>query len=148
MVARLDKVQEDLPFIIEPLGAEPWSLLHGDFRLDNLLYRPDGSMVVLDYQLLGYGRPGWDVAYFITTALSPDHRRQEEHLLRHYHDALTRAGIHEYSWEQLVADSHSTKMLLAHRFVGSFDSIDTDMADHPDSFMDVLATRVMGWIED
>ncbi|NNC76207.1 MAG: phosphotransferase [Acidimicrobiia bacterium] len=146
MVARLEQAQEDLPVIIEPLGTEPWTVLHGDFRLDNLMYRPDGEVVVLDYQLLGYGRPGWDVAYFITTALSPDHREHEEHLLRHYHDALRRAGVTSYGWEQLLADNEATKLLLAHRFVGSLDSIETEMAGQPESFIELLVQRVVGWV--
>ncbi len=147
MMARLDQVQEDLPVIIEPLGNEPWTLLHGDYRLDNLLYRPTGDLVVVDYQLIGYGRPGWDVAYFVTTALSPDHREAEEHLLRHYHDALQKAGVTTYSWEQLLADTHATKLLLAHRFVGSIDTMDTEMEGQPDSLLELLVKRVVGWLD-
>ena len=74
VLARLDEIQGRVPEICSMLAAEPWTLLHGDFRLDNLLFRPDGDIVVLDLQGLAYGRPAIDVAYFITSALTVDHR--------------------------------------------------------------------------
>ena len=78
IVARLDEIQERVPAISASLAAAPWTLLHGDFRLDNLLFRPDDEIVVLDLQGLSAGRPAVDVAYFITTALDAEHRDEEE----------------------------------------------------------------------
>lgn len=146
VIKRLDQVQIELPAMLEVLGSDPWTLLHGDYRLDNLMYRPDGELVVLDYQLLGLGRPGWDVAYFITTALTADHRDEEGQMLRHYHDALVAKGVSSYSYDDLVADTEATKLLLAHRMVGSIDTLDTRMDGHDTSFVDLLVERVVGWI--
>lgn len=147
MVALMDKVQDDLPSYLSPLGQEPSTLLHGDYRLDNVLFRPTGDVVVLDYQLLAYGRPGWDVAYFITTALTPDHRHEESQMLHVYHDALVQAGVTNYSFDQLAADCEATKLLLAHRMVGSGnDMLQTEMAGQEDSFLDLIVGRVFGWL--
>lgn len=146
MMERLDEIQERSPEISSALAAEPWTLLHGDFRLDNLLFRPDDTMVVIDLQGVSSGRPAFDVAYFITTALTAEHLDEEERLLRTYHDALIEAGVSSYSWEQLVRDCELTKELLAHRMVGSADVLDTEMTDGDDAFLDVLQLRVLDWL--
>lgn len=147
MVARLDEIQERSPEISDALAAEPWTLLHGDYRLDNLLFRPNGEIVVLDLQGVSRGRPGFDVTYFITTALTAEHREEEEHLLRTYHDALVAAGIESYSWEQLVVDCKLTKELLAHRLVGTADVLNTTISGQDDQFLDVLQLRVLDWLD-
>lgn len=145
-VAHLDEIQERVPDISASLAAEPWTLLHGDFRLDNLLYRSNGEIVVLDLQGLGMGRPAVDVAYFITTALTAEHREEEEQLLRTYHDALVGAGVSSYSWAQLGDDCHATKEMLAHRIVGSADVLNTSVSGDGDALMDVMQLRVLDWL--
>jgi len=147
MIAKIDALEERIPEAVDRLVEPPWSLLHGDYRLDNILFRPEGDPVVVDYQAIGYGRPGWDVAYFITTALSPEHRDEEDSLLRTYHDALIGAGATGHSFEQLRADVVLTKDLLAHRMIGAGDLIDTALEGRDDSFVDLAAARIMGWVD-
>ena len=146
MLARLDEIQERAPTISDSLAAAPWTLLHGDYRLDNVLFRSDDEIVVLDLQGVGAGRPAVDVAYFITTALTAEHRDEEEQLLRTYHDALVAAGISTYSFEQLVEDAHLTKEMLAHRLVGSADVLDTSVSGDSDALLDVMQLRVLDWL--
>ena len=146
-MARLDEIQGRVPAISEALAAEPWTLLHGDFRLDNLLFRSDDEIVVLDFQGLSSARPAVDVAYFITTALTAEHRGAEEVLLRTYHEALVGAGVTSYSWDQLVRDCHHTKEMLAHRLVGTADVLDTSITGEDDAFLDVLQLRVLNWLD-
>ncbi len=146
MLERLDAIQERVPEICSFLAAEPWTLLHGDFRLDNVLFRPNGEVVVLDFQGLSSGRPAVDVAYFITTALTAEHRLEEQPLLRSYHDALVAAGVSSYSFDELVRDGELAKELLAHRLVGSADLIDTSAAADGVAFMDVIQLRVLDWL--
>jgi aminoglycoside/choline kinase family phosphotransferase len=146
MLERLDAIQERIPEICSLLAAEPWTLLHGDYRLDNVLFRPNGEMVVLDFQGLSSGRPAVDVAYFITTALTAEHCDEERPLLRSYHDALVAAGQSSYSFNDLVRDCQLAKELLAHRLVGSADVLDTSVAADGDAFMDVIQLRVLDWL--
>ena len=52
-----------------------FALMHGDYRLDNLLFDPDRTHVtVVDWQTLGAGLPARDLAYFTGTSLMPDVR--------------------------------------------------------------------------
>jgi hypothetical protein len=147
MLDRLDAIHERSPDICASLAAEPWTLLHGDFRLDNVLFRPNGDTLVLDFQMLAAGRPAVDVAYFITTALTADHREEEEGLLRTYHDALVAAGESSYSWEQLARDCELAKELIAHRNVGNADAIDTSVDGNSDDVLDVMQLRMLAWLD-
>jgi len=76
----------------------PWTVVHGDFRLDNLLFGGE-RVAVLDWQTVKLGPPMQDVAYFIGSALQPEDRRvHEERLVRMYHEELRRQGG-EMAWD-------------------------------------------------
>lgn len=83
-VANLDQYLAD--------RATPWTVVHGDFRLDNLMFGGE-RVAVLDWQTVRLGPAMSDVAYFIGSALQPEDRRaHEEALVREYHAALAAAG--------------------------------------------------------
>ena len=67
-------------------------LIHGDFRLDNLLFGTEGAerpLTVVDWQTVTWGPAFTDVAYFIGCALPVQQRRERyDTLLAAYHDAL------------------------------------------------------------
>jgi hypothetical protein len=78
----------------------PLGLVHGDYRLDNMLFH-DGTCTVVDWQTLGFGPAMRDAAYFLGSALPVAERRaHEESLLRAYHDELLAHGVAGFSWEQ------------------------------------------------
>jgi hypothetical protein len=83
-----------------------FALLHGDYRLDNLLFFPDGAAVtVVDWQTLGVGLPARDLAYFTATSLKPDLRAAIEHdLVDEYHRALLGYGVTDYDRETCWRD--------------------------------------------
>ncbi len=84
-VPRLDEYLDDRP--------EPWTVVHGDFRLDNLLFGGE-RVAVLDWQTVRIGPAMSDIAYFIGSALQPsDRRAHEEMLVRDYHDRMRVAGV-------------------------------------------------------
>jgi Phosphotransferase enzyme family len=97
---------EHLPAYLRLRGG-PRTASHGDFRLDNLLFQPDDPRpVVVDWQTAAWGSASVDVAYFIGGCLGTEDRRaHEEELLAHYHDALCRRGVRDYSLERLRADT-------------------------------------------
>jgi hypothetical protein len=71
---------------------EPLGLVHGDFRLDNLLFGERGCvrpLTVVDWQTVGWGPAMHDVAYFLGGGLTVEDRRAcERDLLREYHSRL------------------------------------------------------------
>lgn len=93
------------PQILDDLAAMPHTLVHFDFRADNLFFDSDGSIVVIDWQAISQGGGVADVGYFLSQNLSTDDRRaHEDALLRDYHDALVANGVTDYSFEQLKED--------------------------------------------
>jgi hypothetical protein len=82
------------------------ALVHGDYRLDNLMFPEHGDGVVaLDWQTLAIGPPGRDLAYFLATSVLVDDRRAHESaLVAEYLDELRRLGVEDYSFDQCFAD--------------------------------------------
>ena len=89
------------------LGSpDRFSLLHGDYRIDNLLFDPDRTRVtVVDWQTLAVGLPARDLAYFVATSLQPDERaRHERGLVEVYRQALASYGVSDYETETCWQD--------------------------------------------
>jgi len=85
---------------------ERFALLHGDYRLDNLLFDPGhGWVSVVDWQTLGVGLPARDLAYFTATSLKPQLRTAiEKDLVGDYHRALLGYGVSGYDLETCWRD--------------------------------------------
>lgn len=80
------------------MAPDRFVVLHGDFRLDNLLFDPDRTRVsVVDWQTLGSGLPTLDLAYFTATSLQPTSRAAlEVELVDGYHRRLRSHGVTDY----------------------------------------------------
>lgn len=78
-----------------------YSLLHGDYRADNLLFDPARTRVtVVDWQTLAVGLPARDLAYFLATSLTPgDRADHERELVELYRRALEDHGVQGYDAE-------------------------------------------------
>jgi hypothetical protein len=89
-------------------ASAPPAIMHGDFRLDNILFDVQGGrkpMATLDWQTVGMGPALVDVAYFLSASLPPDVRRaNEDALVRRYHDALLGFGVRDYGWDACWRD--------------------------------------------
>ncbi|MFV0525852.1 MAG: phosphotransferase family protein [Acidimicrobiales bacterium] len=82
-----------------------WSLAHGDYRLDNMLFAPDAGssraepgpvapVTVVDWQTVSIGSGPADVAYFVGAGLRPGLRAEaEDGLLSRYLDGLRARGV-------------------------------------------------------
>jgi len=99
---RLDPADRDVLTAVPQVAGE-WLLgrlerfgpVHGDYRLDNLMFHPDGEVTALDWQTLSLGLPARDLAYLCSTSLDVQLRRScEAEVVEAYHRALT----DEASW--------------------------------------------------
>ena len=88
--------------------SERFAPIHGDYRLDNLLFAtPAGGSPVaaVDWQTAEVGLPGRDLAYFLGNSLLSEDRRKHEHaLVRTYHEALLASGVSDYTLDDCFDD--------------------------------------------
>lgn len=63
---------EAIAGLLQDLNAAPRTMTHGDYRADNMLFADDGSLALLDFQLIGSGSGAYDLAYFVTQSLDPE----------------------------------------------------------------------------
>ncbi|MFI5047245.1 MAG: phosphotransferase [Acidimicrobiia bacterium] len=81
----------------------PFGVLHGDYRLDNLMMplRGQDGVVALDWQGVIVGLPARDLSYFVCTSLDVDARREAERdLVASYHRELVAHGVDDYELER------------------------------------------------
>jgi hypothetical protein len=92
-----------LPLLDDPgpllaaVGRMPQTLVHGDWKLDNLGSLPDGHTVLLDWELCGRGAATSDLAWY----LAINCRRlagSKEGAIATYREALERYGIDTGPW--------------------------------------------------
>jgi len=111
---RIDPRDQELLAAIPPLlgrwiigRSERFAPLHGDYRLDNLLFGDDAAdpVATVDWQTVTLGLPARDLAYFLSTGLSPEDRRSHEReLVAQYHGALVDLGVTGHSLEECFDD--------------------------------------------
>jgi hypothetical protein len=98
----------DNKYGIELGGFLHKTVVHGDYRLDNVFFdwAPDGKTVtrdadgkpvwsVIDFQLVSTAQnPCWDLAYCVSQSVSPEFRRKyERQLIETYYQALMDQGV-------------------------------------------------------
>jgi hypothetical protein len=88
------------------IRPRPVGVCHGDFRLDNLMFPPEGhGVVVIDWQTLDIAPPARDLAYFLGTSLKVKLRRvAQDELISLYHAGLVQRGVAEYEMSRCFDD--------------------------------------------
>jgi hypothetical protein len=85
-----------------------FGLVHGDYRLDNLMFTPGGGpgqVAALDWQTLSLALPARDLAYLVATSLEPDVRREvERDVVAAHHRRLVELGVGGYDLETCWED--------------------------------------------
>lgn len=88
-----ERFTDAIPGLLTALAEGPTTLLHGDYRADNMLFDGD-DLVLLDFQLIGSGRAAYDLAYFVTqsldAAVASEH---EQDLFDRWIDGLATNGV-------------------------------------------------------
>jgi hypothetical protein len=99
----------------------PDTLIHGDFRLDNLFFSSRGEDAVVtlcDWQTVAVGPAVFDLAYFLASSLRPEETVEVEcTLVGGYHAALCASGVHGYALERCLADYTRALVAVLHRVV-------------------------------
>jgi aminoglycoside/choline kinase family phosphotransferase len=103
-----DRLRRGLEHARHRLSALPPTLLHGDFRPDNLLFPSTdagGTIAAVDWQVTMRGPGVCDVAYFLAACGPAELRRElESEALEAYAATLATRGVRGYSHRQCVQD--------------------------------------------
>jgi hypothetical protein len=98
-----DAIAGRMKGIDDLIDLTPKTLVHGDFRLDNIFFdrqNQERSAFLIDWEDVFYGCGMVDVSWFLGGCLPVEQGSQELHLLRTYYQALVHAGVQEFSWEE------------------------------------------------
>ena len=126
----MKRLQPRLPplFAMEPPQPEPYTLVHGDLRSDNIFFSPEsptGEPTIIDWQTAGIGQPMTDIARWLTQSIDIDLRRQHEtHLLKLYHDRLLANGVENYSYKKMLQEYEINLVVTLLMFSMSMDEIE------------------------
>ena len=100
--AAKDQFLASVPEIHKMVGRRAQTIIHGDVRLDNLMFGDD-EIVLLDWAL-SVSTGLQDVAYLLSQNVQLDERKAHEaELLEHYRTRLAEYGIN-YPAEQILED--------------------------------------------
>lgn len=88
-----DRFSSLVPFFMESLTGSD-SIVHGDWRADNLMVDLDGSLAVIDFQITGTGGMTYDLGYFMSQSIDPEVRKPaNQQLIDRYFAALDANGV-------------------------------------------------------
>lgn len=145
-----ERFGENVIKMMNRFGQPPRTIIHGDYRLDNLFFgTPEGGdpLAVIDWQISSRGRGVFDVAYFTCGTMRPPERKAAEmDLLGMYHSILVENGVRGYDFDQCFEDYRASALfclLYAVIDIGSLDVTDERGVELFDAIMEraISATR-------
>ena len=146
-----DLFATDMPLILDRIEGAPFTCIHRDIHLDNLLFgsRPDDpSVILVDWQTAGRGKGISDVAYLLISSLNPpDRRKSERRLIDIYHRSLVSSGVEDYTLEQCWSDylvSAASKLFITVTATVHFDNT----SHHRRAWRKADLQRLMAFVED
>lgn len=91
----IDWLRDNYFSLMTALESRPSTLVHGDFRLDNLCFDDEtGDVILFDWQTLGVSCGSIDLAYFLSAAISEDAPAGSvDELLEYYRQELGKQGV-------------------------------------------------------
>jgi aminoglycoside phosphotransferase (APT) family kinase protein len=90
LAGRLSGLPERVAYSLDQLRRRPVSWMQIDAHLDNVLFRPDGTAVLLDWCNAAIGPPVWDLGRFLSEGVDAESRPL---LVSAYVDELQETGI-------------------------------------------------------
>lgn len=138
-------VREAGDWLVAPLTNT--ALIHGDLRVDNILFGPMGEVTVIDWQTITTGNPLRDIAFLLSTSLTTeDRRRHERGIVASYHRALVTAGVENYTldecWDDYVGNLIQAPLIIV------FGSAAAQPTERGTAMFDAMLSRSAAAIDD
>jgi len=107
VLAALDRYIAYVRPLHQVMGARTQTLVHGDVRLDNVMFGSDDQhpVVLIDWQAVMVSNPLQDLAYLLSQNLTiEDRRAHEDELVCYYFEQLRSLGVTGYTLDQCWDD--------------------------------------------
>ncbi|WP_420452872.1 phosphotransferase [Ilumatobacter sp.] len=140
-----------IPAMQEWLVTAPSTVVHGDFRMDNLFFGDESGqepMVVIDWQGCLRSKGVRDIAYFLTQSVPTDLRREHERdLVERWRSALEDGGVEGHPAERAWEDYRRAVLCMWIPVVVIAGTLDSDN-DRARAWMTAMIRRCAAAIED
>ncbi len=93
----------DTEYWLEIFSARPWTFVHLDYELDNMIYTA-GETAILDWQTCLKSFPGADLAWLLATSESDESVARESELIDLYRATLAATGGPAMSHDDVVEE--------------------------------------------
>ena len=101
----LDVLGDRLAEVRDAMAQPPTTVVHSDFRADNIFRMPDGGVAVIDWENIVRARGAVDLGVFAMASLSVQSRRTHESaLLSIYVNAVEAGGVDDYGQPECLRD--------------------------------------------
>lgn len=134
----------------DAIAAGPLTFCHGDFRLDNMFFGADGSddFAVVDWQVCGVRSGLYDVAYFLSSSMPVDVRRDiEAEAVAEYHDIVRRMGARDFTLDECWRSYRQNMLGCFQTLVIAGGQLDLS-AERSRQLADAFVTRTLTAIDD
>jgi len=134
----------------DAVAAGPLTFSHGDYRLDNMFFGGDGSddFAVVDWQICGVRSGLYDVAYFLSSSVAVDIRREiEPDAVAEYHRVLLSAGVKDFTLEECWRSYRQNMLGCFQTLVIAGGQLDLS-SERSRQLADVFVTRTLAAIDD
>jgi aminoglycoside phosphotransferase (APT) family kinase protein len=149
MRAVKDRFLAAVPNMQQWLVTSPITIVHGDFRMDNIFFSDaDGAVSIIDWQGCLRSKGIRDVAYLLSQSMLIEDRRSSEHeLVALWHQTLVDRGVTGYSAEQAWEDYRRAVLCLWTLVVVIAGTLDTSN-ERGKAWMTEMVRRSAAAIED
>src|SRR3989442_8413914 len=97
----MEKLATNVCYLLDRASEPPCTIVHGDFRYDNLFFAEDPGkrmLTVIDWQIMCRGSGPYDVGYLLSQRVQTHARRVRVHvLLAQYSQTWVEIGVKDYS---------------------------------------------------
>lgn len=151
LVEAAHRVAPHVSDIKSRLSQPPVTLVHGDLRLDNV-FLGDSShgegIKLIDWQAIRLGRGMYDLAYFLSTSIPVELRRQRQgELIATYSESLSLNGVTGYTLEDCNEDFRWALLDIV-TFVGVIGSTLDFQSDRGLELANTIMSRLSHALED
>ncbi|MEE4362071.1 MAG: phosphotransferase [Pseudomonadales bacterium] len=146
--ATLDRISAGYAGLQQAVATGTQVLAHFDFRVENLFFGPDGSLAVIDWQLMHMNNPANDLAYLLATNVDVSLRRDIERDMMHlYLEGLRECGIVGYGLAELERDFRLALLYIS--VIPVIGGANADMGNaRSAALFEIMGGRLLTAIED